>query len=224
MSRILRRTGCITASPTSIRCLPHPSYRVFGTSGFLVFHSLLLALCVAAGYSFLVARGSRPAAAAAFAAVFIFASIAPVYFFWLTPGGFFNLTLVFVGVFLWAYKLAAIHEADGSRPVSSASFRSPASDYAGGGDLRSRPPSRSRRTSPRRCRSSSSRSCNGESRRTLLPGRLLFTAHGCRAVPRQHGGNRRAELSGRRSQDLLQFHRVSRSPTPGRRSRTVDSG
>ena len=82
-----------------------PFVRIFGTSGFLVFHSLLLALCVAAGYSFLVARGSRPTAAAAFAAVFIFGSIAPVYFFWLTPE-FFNLTLVFLAVFLWAYKLA----------------------------------------------------------------------------------------------------------------------
>ena len=49
-----------------------PFVRIFGTSGFLVFHSLLLALCTAAGYSFLVARGSRPTAAAAFAAVFIF--------------------------------------------------------------------------------------------------------------------------------------------------------
>ncbi len=82
-----------------------PFVRAFGTSGFLVFHSLLLALCTAAGYGFLVARGSRPTAAAAFAAVFIFGSITPVYFFWLTPE-FFNLTLVFLAVFLWAYKLA----------------------------------------------------------------------------------------------------------------------
>src|SRR5688572_10238565 len=76
-----------------------PFVRAFGTSGFLVFHSLLLAMCTAAGYAFLVARGSRPTAAAAFAAVFIFGSIAPVYFFWLTPE-LFNLTLVLLGVFV----------------------------------------------------------------------------------------------------------------------------
>ena len=104
-----------------------PFVRVFGTSGFLVFHSLLLVLCVAAGYSFLVARGSRPAAAAAFAAVFLFASITPVYFFWLTPE-FFNLTLVFVGVFLWAYKLTATAEPGEGR--FDRFLRSPSSDYA----------------------------------------------------------------------------------------------
>ena len=104
-----------------------PFVRVFGTSGFLVFHSLLLALCVATGYGFLVARGSQPTAAAAFAAVFIFASITPVYFFWLTPE-FFNLTLVFVGVFLWAYKLAALPNAGAGR--FDRFLRSPSSDYA----------------------------------------------------------------------------------------------
>ena len=103
-----------------------PFVRIFGTSGFLVFHSLLLALCTAAGYSFLVARGSRPTAAAAFAAVFIFGSIAPVYFFWLTPE-FFNLTLVFLAVFVWAYKFAE------APPVRSGRLQrfltSPASDF-----------------------------------------------------------------------------------------------
>ena len=103
-----------------------PFVRIFGTSGFLVFHSLLLALCVAAGYSFLVARGSRPAAAAAFAGVFIFASITPVYFFWLTPE-FFNLTLVFLAVFLWAFKLADPSAARGRRLERF--LKSPASDY-----------------------------------------------------------------------------------------------
>jgi hypothetical protein len=104
-----------------------PFVRLFGTSGFLVFHSLLLALCMAAGYTFLVARGSRPAAAAAFAATFLFASITPVYFFWLTPE-LFNFTFVFLATFLWAYKLTAAPAVDGGR------FRrflhSPASDYA----------------------------------------------------------------------------------------------
>ena len=103
-----------------------PFVRLFGTSGFLVFHSLLLALCVAAGYSFLVARGSPPTAAAAFTAVFIFASITPVYFFWLTPE-FFNLTLVFAATFLWAYKLADPLADRGGRVEQF--LKSPASDY-----------------------------------------------------------------------------------------------
>ena len=103
-----------------------PFVRIFGTSGFLVFHGLLLALCVAAGYSFLVARGSRPAIAAAFAAVFIFASITPVYFFWLTPE-FFNLTLVFLALFLWAFKLADPGAVRGGRVERF--LKSSASDY-----------------------------------------------------------------------------------------------
>jgi hypothetical protein len=104
-----------------------PFVRVFGTAGFMVFHSLLLALCMAAGYTFLVARGSRPASAAAFAAVFIFASITPVYFFWLTPE-FFNFTLVFIGTFLWAYKLVAAPIASGGRLQRF--LLSASSDYA----------------------------------------------------------------------------------------------
>ena len=103
-----------------------PFVRAFGTSGFLVFHSLLLALCGAAGYGFLAARGSRPAAAAAFAAVFIFASIAPVYFFWLTPE-FFNLTLVLLAIFVWAYKLAESPAVYGGRLQRF--LMSPASDF-----------------------------------------------------------------------------------------------
>ena len=91
-----------------------------------MFHSLLLALCTAAGYGFLVARGSRSTAAAAFAAVFIFGSITPVYFFWLTPE-FFNLTLVFLAVFLWAYKLAEPQAIPGGRLQRF--LKSSASDY-----------------------------------------------------------------------------------------------
>lgn len=104
-----------------------PFVRLFGTAGFMVFHSLLLALCVAAGYSFLVARGSHPTAAAAFAAVFVFASITPVYLFWLTPE-FFNLTLVFLATYLWAYKLTAAPASGGGR--FQRFLRSPSSDYA----------------------------------------------------------------------------------------------
>ena len=62
-----------------------PFVRVFGTNGFLVFHALLLALSFALATRFLEARGARTVMAASFAAVFLFASVVPVYFFWLMP-------------------------------------------------------------------------------------------------------------------------------------------
>ncbi|HJZ78642.1 MAG TPA: hypothetical protein VKE51_43240 [Vicinamibacterales bacterium] len=83
-----------------------PFVFVFGTHGFLVLHALLLSLDLFVAYCFLTARGSQPAAALAFAGVFLGASVIPVYFVWMTPE-FFNLSLVFYAVFLWAYKEAA---------------------------------------------------------------------------------------------------------------------
>jgi hypothetical protein len=104
-----------------------PFVRVFGTNGFLVFHALLLTLCFGAAYRFLAARGSPPGYAAAFAAVFLFASVVPIYFVWLMPE-LFNFSLVLSGYFLWAYKLVARDE-----PAGAARFerflRSGASDY-----------------------------------------------------------------------------------------------
>jgi hypothetical protein len=90
-----------------------PFVRLFGTNGFLIFHALLLALNFAAAYAFLKARGSPPVAAAAFAAAFIFVSVVPIYFVWITPE-LFNFSLVLQAYFLWTYKLAA-SEAPGSR-------------------------------------------------------------------------------------------------------------
>jgi hypothetical protein len=88
-----------------------PFVWLFGTHGFLVFHALLLALDLYLAYLFLLARGSEPAAAAAFALVFLIASVVPVYFVWMTPE-FFNVSLVFYAVFLWARKEAAPDAAD----------------------------------------------------------------------------------------------------------------
>jgi hypothetical protein len=79
-----------------------PFVRVFGTNGFLIFHAVLLTLGFAVAQRFLAAIGAGPAAAAAFAAVFIFASVVPVYFVWLMPEVF-NFTTVFCAYFLWAY-------------------------------------------------------------------------------------------------------------------------
>ena len=83
-----------------------PFVWLFGTHGFLVFHALLLALDLYLAYLFLLARGSEPVAAAAFALVFLIASVVPVYFVWMTPE-FFNVSLVVYAVFLWAFKEAA---------------------------------------------------------------------------------------------------------------------
>ena len=82
-----------------------PFVRLFGTNGFLVLHALLLALNTGAAARFLRARGSAHGAGAAMAVVFIFASVAPIYFVWLTPE-LFNFTLVLQAYVLWAYKLA----------------------------------------------------------------------------------------------------------------------
>lgn len=82
-----------------------PFIRLFGTNGFLVLHALLLTAAFGASYAFLRARTSTPAALA-FSFVFLFASAAPVYFVWLTPE-LFNLTMILLGLFFWAYKEVA---------------------------------------------------------------------------------------------------------------------
>jgi len=79
-----------------------PFVRVFGTNGFLVLHAILMTVCFACAYAFLAAR-STPLAAAVFALAFLFASVAPVYMAYLTPD-FFNLALVCIAFFFWAYK------------------------------------------------------------------------------------------------------------------------
>lgn len=82
-----------------------PFVWLFGTNGFLVLHALLLALDVWLAYAWLVARGSSPRAAATFAVVFLFGSVVPVYFVWLTPEVF-NFSLALMAVFLWSVKAA----------------------------------------------------------------------------------------------------------------------
>jgi hypothetical protein len=103
-----------------------PLVWLMGTTGFLVFHALLLTLNVALAYRYLAARGSSPGLAAGFAAVFLFASVTPVYFVWLAPE-LFNFTLVLCAFFLWSYKGVAA-------PVDRLGrlerfLRSPSSDY-----------------------------------------------------------------------------------------------
>ncbi len=80
-----------------------PFVGLFGTNGFLVLHALLLTLDFAAAYLLLVARGSVPGWAVAYALVFFGASVVPVYFVWLSPE-LFNLSLVMYAALLWSYK------------------------------------------------------------------------------------------------------------------------
>jgi hypothetical protein len=82
-----------------------PFVFVFGTNGFLVLHAVLMTICFACAYAFLVARG-LPVAALVFAAAFLFVSVAPVYMVWLTPD-FFNLAMVLIAYFFWCYKEVA---------------------------------------------------------------------------------------------------------------------
>jgi hypothetical protein len=79
-----------------------PFIWLFGTNGFLVLHAILMTVCFACAYGFLVARGS-PIASLVFAAAFLLISVAPVYMVWLTPD-FFNLAMVLIGYFFWTYK------------------------------------------------------------------------------------------------------------------------
>jgi hypothetical protein len=75
---------------------------LFGTNGMLVLHALAVMVVLVCGYFFLTARSS-PAVALAYTLTFFFASVAPAYYFWLTPE-LFNLALVFLGAFFWLYK------------------------------------------------------------------------------------------------------------------------
>lgn len=104
-----------------------PFVWLFGTNGFLVLHAVLMALCFACGYAFLAAR-SRPVPALLFAAAFLFMSATPVYLVQIMPD-FFNLALVLVAYFFWAYKeVAGPGAAARWRPLGVRWLLSPRSD------------------------------------------------------------------------------------------------
>jgi hypothetical protein len=86
-----------------------PFVALFGTNGFLVLHAVLMTICFACAYSFLVAR-SAPLPAVVFALAFLLLSVAPVYMVWLTPD-LFNLAVVLIAYFFWCYKEAAAESA-----------------------------------------------------------------------------------------------------------------
>jgi hypothetical protein len=82
-----------------------PFVWLYGTSGFLVLHALLLAAVVFAAYVFIAARSPAPTAAV-LASGFFFASVTPGYVVWMTPE-LFNLVAVTLGYFCWLYKEVA---------------------------------------------------------------------------------------------------------------------
>jgi hypothetical protein len=82
-----------------------PFVEVFGTSGFLVLHALLLSAVILCGYLFLHARSGR-IVSVILASGFVMASIVPVYFVFLMPEVF-NFSVVFLAYFCWLYKEVA---------------------------------------------------------------------------------------------------------------------
>lgn len=80
-----------------------PFVRVLGYNGFLVFHSFLLLLILLMGHVYL-SLSNPPISSIVYLLSFLFASVAGVYFLWITPD-FFNLSLVFAAIFLWLYKI-----------------------------------------------------------------------------------------------------------------------
>jgi hypothetical protein len=82
-----------------------PFVRVFGYNGFFIFHTLLLVLILALGLAYF-RLANRPVLSLAAVVTFLFASVAGVYFFWVSPD-FFNLSIVFIILVLWLYKVTA---------------------------------------------------------------------------------------------------------------------
>ena len=79
-----------------------PFVRVFGDNGFFIFHAVLFAAVLAAGYAYL-RRTSPSSTAALYAITYFVASISLLYFFWIMPE-WFNLSVGFLATFLWLYK------------------------------------------------------------------------------------------------------------------------
>jgi hypothetical protein len=106
-----------------------PFVRVFGANGFFVFHSFLLLLILLMGRSYL-ASANGPVRSLLYLLSFLFASVAAVYYLWISPD-FFNLCLVFSILFLWAYKIRRREippaAAASGKPLSF--LLSPGSDY-----------------------------------------------------------------------------------------------
>ena len=99
-----------------------PFVKVFGTKGFYVLNAGLLALAFFCAYTFLSARSSVGISLLV-AGGFLFASVVPVYWAWITPE-LFNCALGLSAYFCWLYKFVAPQ----SSSPKTAWLRGPASD------------------------------------------------------------------------------------------------
>lgn len=106
-----------------------PFYKILGLNGLLVFHSLLLLLLLFMGFQYLTLI-NRPLLSLLALLTFFFASVAMVYYFWLSPD-FFNLTLVFSVLFLWLYKYTfhQVSDQEAKKSRLTTFFLSDWSDY-----------------------------------------------------------------------------------------------
>jgi len=107
-----------------------PFLKVFGVNGFFVFHTLLLILILLMGYAYF-SLGNPPLLSLSVVATFLFASVAIVYFIWISPD-FFNLFLAFAVLFLWLYKQrwAALGIEEKGKPFGHRFLLTDWSDYA----------------------------------------------------------------------------------------------
>ena len=101
-----------------------PFVAVFGTKGFYVLNSALLALGFLCAYFFLSAR-SPVGVSLMLSGGFLFPTIVPVYWAWITPE-LFNCVLGLVAYFCWLYKFVA----PTATSRRTAWLRGPASDVA----------------------------------------------------------------------------------------------
>jgi hypothetical protein len=106
-----------------------PFVRLFGYNGFYVFHSFLLLAVLLLGLAHF-SRANSPLTSISYLLSFLLASVAGVYFIWISPD-FFNFCLTFIIIFLWLHKVRR-REAAGP-PSPSANPRSlllsPGTDY-----------------------------------------------------------------------------------------------
>jgi hypothetical protein len=79
-----------------------PFFKSFGANGALVFHALLLLLLLLMGRAYF-SHSNSSTLSLLMVLTFLFASIAGIYYLWITPD-FFNLFLAFTILFLWLYK------------------------------------------------------------------------------------------------------------------------
>jgi len=103
-----------------------PFVALFGTNGFLVFNTILIAAAFFAAYLFLSARSSI-LPSLLMASAFVFGTVVPVYWAWIAPE-LFNFAIVTLAYFCWLYK----HVARDAPARGWQWLRAPASDAVAG--------------------------------------------------------------------------------------------